>query len=288
MDKESLGGVTHFLRIVLTLQYKGTHYHGWQIQPKLMTVQQVLEEKLSRLFNQKIKVMGCGRTDAGVHALMYACHFDAEIISERNQRLTVPLQLRHSLNKLLPRDIVVLDAKVVPESFHALASCCKKTYVYQILNAPLRQPFWDSTVWHVAFKLNLAQMKKAASVLIGEHDFKAFAAADGTAKTSVRKIFKIQISTSPQPMSEAVAVKMKNIKSQPTTNKHQLITIAVTGSGFLKNMVRNIVGTLVDIGRGHRDASEMKAILQSCDRKQAGITAPPEGLFLKEVIYTET
>ncbi len=266
-------------RIKLTLQYKGTRYHGWQNQPNGLTIQEVLEKTLYRLLGTRVNVVGSGRTDSGVHALGQVCHFD--LVDSRD-----PYKLLMGLNSLLPHDIAVIDIETISDTFHAQRSAKKKTYQYFIYNSAIKSPFLEEITWRVIFPLNLEKMKKAAQLLVGEHDFKSFCASDSGAKTTVRKIYKIKMSNSPQPpLMLRGGVRGNHPGPLLLTSKSGLIKISITGSGFLKQMVRTIVGTLVEVGRGRISLTQFKKILKAQDRKLAGKTAPARGLFLKEVKY---
>ena len=265
-------------RIKLTVQYKGTNYHGWQVQPNGVTIQEVLQKTLHRILNQKVNVIGSGRTDSGVHALAQVCHFD--YVGARFPRPggeTPPLQkIIYGLNSLLPEDIAVVDAKIVPQTFHAQLSAKRKTYDYTLFNSKLRSPFLEDTVWRIPYSLDIKKMKQAAKVLVGEHDFRAFCASDTDVKTTVRKIYKISISVGAPFMAPGF----------DESNPYKLlIRISVTGNGFLKHSIRNIVGTLVNVGRGKTTVAQFKNILQGKDRKKAGMTAPAKGLMLMKVRY---
>lgn len=259
-------------RIKLTLQYKGTNYSGWQVQPNGVTIQELLQKAVKKIFNQNINVVGSGRTDAGVHALAQVCHFDLEgdhaglLRSARNDKLVL------AINSQLPDDVAVSKAELVPQTFHAQRSAKKKQYNYYILNSPLRSPFLDETVWRITHPLDVKKMQQAAKYLVGLHDFKAFCAADSSVKTTVRRIYKIAVTPSISP---------PYFKGGPGG----VMQISILGNGFLKHMVRNIVGTLADVGRGKIAAKEVKKILQSRDRRQAGKNAPARGLFLVRVEY---
>lgn len=241
--------------IKLILAYDGTLYHGWQRQENAITIQELVEKALYKVTNEKIAVEGCGRTDAGVHAKRFVCNFKAEtkIPSEK---------IPYAINAYLPKDIVCLEAADESEDFHAKFSAVKKTYTYYICNEKFPDVFSHS--WHYPYTLNLDKMRKAAEAFIGTHDFLGFAAAGFTVKTTVRTIYDLKI-----------------------TKENNLIRIDVTGNGFLYNMVRIIAGTLCFVGSGKIDYKEMPQIIASCDRKRAGITAPPDGLFLTEVYYEE-
>ena len=177
-----------------------------------------------------------------------------------------PSKLLHGFNSLLPEDISVLSLKAVPGDFHAQLSAKRKIYEYRIFNSAIRDPFLQEYSWRIPYPLDLAKMKKAAKMLVGEHDFRAFCASDSKAKTTVRKVYRIVIAS-------------------PEGAKQSDIIISITGSGFLKQMVRNIVGTLVDVGRGRMTVVEFQKGFKSCDRRRTGRAAPAKGLFLKDVIY---
>ncbi len=256
-------------RIKLTVQYKGTNYHGWQVQPNGVTIQEVLQKTLHRILRQKINVIGSGRTDSGVHALAQVCHFDSQ--SEIDLKKII-----YGLNSLLPDDISVIDAQIVSQNFHAQLSAKQKTYDYTLFNSKLRSPFLEDIVWRIPYSLDIKKMKQAAKVLVGEHDFRAFCASDTDVKTTVREIYKISISVGAPFMAPGF----------DESNPYKLlIRISITGNGFLKHSIRNIVGTLVNVGRGKTTVAQFKKILKSKDRKQAGMTAPAKGLMLMKVRY---
>ena len=242
--------------IKLTLKFVGTRYHGWQIQKNGITVQKILSDAVSYVMDDESpKLIGCGRTDAGVHALGYVVSFKtkSDIPSDR-----IPF----ALNSKLPDDIVCIGAEDVAEDFSAADSAVKKRYTYRILNSAISDPFLAPYTYQVKFPLDVTKMKKAASYFEGTHDFVGFAAAGFTVKTTVRTIYSIDIS-----------------------KENDVITIDITGNGFLYNMVRIIVGTLIGVGRGNTDPDMIADIINSCDRKRAGITAPAKGLCLSEVYY---
>ncbi|MBI4411010.1 MAG: tRNA pseudouridine(38-40) synthase TruA [Deltaproteobacteria bacterium] len=257
-------------RIKLTIQYKGTNYCGWQVQPNGVTIQELLQKTLHRLFQKKINVIGSGRTDSGVHALGQVCHFDADDVGAY---CNTPLhKIIYSLNSLLPTDIAVIDAQIVDEKFHAQKSAKRKTYEYFILNSRTRSPFLNEYVWQIPVPLDLKKMRQAARCLVGEHDFKAFCASDSSVKTTVRRVYRISI-------------RVGAYGCTPLQTADSLIGISIVGNGFLKQMVRNIVGTLVQVGKGRMRLAEFRKAFKSRDRRQAGATAPARGLVLRRVIY---
>lgn len=241
--------------IKLTLSYDGTNYHGWQAQKNAITVQEVLENAISSLTGVKPKLTGCSRTDTGVHAIRFVCNFKSET--------KIPCdKLPLAINTKLPEDIICLLAEDADENFNSRYSAKKKCYTYYIQNSRFPDVFKVNYAWHFPYTLDLEKMKKAASAFIGEHDFIGFAASGFTVKTTVRTIYSLDVE-----------------------KEGDLIKITVVGNGFLYNMVRIIAGTLAFSGCGKINADEMPDIIASCDRKRAGITAPPEGLFLTEVYY---
>lgn len=241
--------------IRLVVEYDGTGLSGWQRQDNAPTVQQHLEDALARLLVHEVAVTGASRTDAGVHAR-------GQIASFRTER-AIPLHgIRRGLNSLLPAAIAVRDAAEVPDDFHPRFSATGKHYRYTILARPDRSPRWRDRAWHHPEPLALPPMFDAARALVGEHDFSAFRAAGCTAKTTLRRV-------------DSIAV----------TRSAELIEVDVRGNAFLRNMVRILVGTLAEVGAGHRPTSQVAEILASRDRTKAGKTAPPQGLELVEVRY---
>jgi tRNA pseudouridine38-40 synthase len=241
--------------ILLIVEYDGTAYSGWQVQPNGTGIQQVLEEALARMLGEPVRVTSSGRTDAGVHAAGMAACFRTE--------KQLPLKaFSDGLNTLLPPDIAVREAVEAPPGFNPRRDAISKHYRYTILSAPRRSPLMRSRAWHVREPLDLDAMRQAAARLVGEHDFAAFRAANCGARTTRRKLFSLTVQ-----------------------REGDLIFIDVHGSGFLKNMVRIIAGTLVEVGRGRRCADELSGMLASGNRNEAGMTAPPQGLCLMQVTY---
>jgi tRNA pseudouridine38-40 synthase len=242
--------------IKLLIEYDGTNYLGWQVQPKGLTIQGILEEKLGLLTGETIQLFGSGRTDSGVHALGQVAHFKT-----RSQMDIHSMQ--RALNSLLPRDIVIKEIEEAEDGFHARKHSKGKVYEYRILNRNLRSAFHRGYVWHITQTLDLMEMKKATQRLIGEHDFSAFRTVGSPTRTTVRKV----------------------IRAEWKRGRDGLIRFEIEANGFLKQMVRGIVGTLVEVGKGKINAAEFQKILDSKDRRKAGPTAPARGLFLKEVKY---
>ena len=244
-------------RILLIVEYDGTNYAGWQRQINGLAVQQVLEEALQKATKERIVVTGASRTDAGVHALGQAVHFDTE------SRIP-PEKYPFVLNTMLPRDIRVHTGREVPEGFHARFMTCGKRYTYRIVNSRHASAIRRNTHVHVPLPLDLAPMQEAAKQLLGTHDYAAFQAAGGTAKTTIRTI------------TGAELVRFGDE-----------IILTVEGDAFLYNMVRIIAGTLIEIGLGRRSVNAFSEAYETLDRLSLGVTAPPQGLELTKVYYPE-
>ena len=241
--------------IKLIVQFDGTNYHGFQSQRNAVAVQDILEEAIGSLTGCRPRVSGCGRTDAGVHAKAFVLNFFSET--------AIPAEkLPYALNTRLPQDIICFRAEDVPPDFDAKASAKKKCYTYYIQNSPFSDVFRQGYAWHYQYPLKLSAMQEAAAAFLGTHDFIGFAAAGFTVKTTVRTIYSLDVQKS-----------------------GDVISIHVTGNGFLYNMVRIIAGTLVFAGAGKLNPADMPDIIRSGDRTRAGITAPACGLFLSEVYY---
>ncbi len=241
--------------ILLTIEYDGTAYSGWQRQPNGLAVQQVIEEALCQLLGQMPELRSSGRTDAGVHALEMPATF----------KTTANLPLKafvDGTNRFLPPDIAVRDATQVSNDFKPISDALAKHYRYTLLVAPIRSPLRRFQAWHLREELDVAAMKKAASQFVGHHNFAAFRASNCAAKTTTRRIDSVEIN-----------------------HEGDSIIIDVIGGGFLKNMVRVMTGTLVEIGRGRFEPEYIQSLLLNGDRKQAGVTAPACGLCLIKVYY---
>lgn len=239
----------------MTLAYDGTAYHGWQRQHNGITVQEVIEDCLSKIFNKKTAVTGCSRTDAGVHAKIYVCNFSGQT--------TIPAEkIPFVMNTVLPGDIRVYDCKIVNDDFNARFHTISKTYEYTIVNKPFANPLLRNFAWHYPVKLNMEKMREAAAIICGKHDFSSFCAAGSSAKTTVRNLYELTVD-----------------------EKNDIITIRASADGFLYNMVRIIVGTLVYVGNGKLSVTDIYKFIEKKDRRLMGITAPPQGLSLVEVNY---
>jgi tRNA pseudouridine38-40 synthase len=257
--------------IRLVVEYDGTALCGWQRQANGPTVQGHLEAALGQLLAHEVAVVGASRTDAGVHAR-------GQVASFRTER-TIPLHgVRRGLNSLLPPAIAVADAAEVPDDFHPRFSATGKHYRYLVLTRSERSPRWRDRAWHHPGALELAAMRQAAAALIGEHDFAAFRAAGCTAQRTVRRIDDIAIG--------AAEAEVEDPRDAPPVSIDPcLVAFEVRGNAFLRNMVRIVVGTLVEVGAGRRPVEQVAEILASRDRTRAGITAPPQGLELMSVRY---
>ena len=242
-------------RIKLTIAYDGTNYCGWQIQPNGLTIEEVINRTLSKLTGENVQVIGASRTDSGVHAMGNVAVFDTET--------TIPAEkIAMALNQRLPEDIVIVKSEEVAADFHPRYCDCSKTYEYHIINTRIPVPTKRLTNYFVSYNLNIEDMKKAARYLVGEHDFVSFCNVRTDVENTVRTITELDI----------------------LTNGDE-ITIRITGDGFLYNMVRIIVGTLIRVGRGFYEPEKVKEILEAKDRKAAGVTAPPQGLMLMKIEY---
>lgn len=256
-------------KIKLLLEYDGTAYQGWQIQKKGLTIQGVVEDRIVKVTGRQSRVIGASRTDSGVHALGQVAMFRTE------SRLDVET-IKRALNALLPEDIRVLDSSVVDDSFHPREDALRKRYFYIIANQRISSAFLFRHTWIVPQALDLNSMSEASEALIGKHNFSAFMGTGSDIKDPVREIYSLNIE------------KLEKIDFLTACLKGNFIKISMAANGFLKHMVRNIVGILVEIGRGRISSDRMKEILESHDRRRAGPTAPPQGLFLEKIEYKET
>jgi tRNA pseudouridine38-40 synthase len=266
----------------LTLAYDGTNYAGWQSQRGQVTLQDTLEGVLAKLTGQTIRVTASGRTDAGVHAL-------GQVISFRSDWPSGAAVLQKALNAELPHDMAVLAADFADDDFHAIRSAKRKRYRYVICDTPIRDVFARHYAWHIYTPLDDAAMHRAASDLAGRHDFRSFETTGSERETSVRTVFDIAVTrTSAAGQGGAASFPaMLPCNSPAASEPHSAtrIVLEIEADGFLYNMVRAIVGTLVEVGQGRRAESWPGEVLAACDRRAAGRTAPPQGLFLVRVDY---
>lgn len=245
----------HMKRILLTIEYDGANYSGWQKQPNVKTIQGEIEHAIETSIGQTVEVFGSGRTDAGVHALAQKAHFDLNV--------PVPVsKLPDILNNVLPPDIAIKDAQQVPDDFHARFSQKKKVYRYEIYNSPNKNAFLANRAAQIKQQLDVVCMQDIAQYLVGEHDFRGFCSAQTCTENFIRTIFSIDVA-----------------------RDGDFIKIDVCGNGFLYNMVRIIVGTLVDFSLGKLTKDDVLLALKTGDRARAGQTMPPQGLYLKDAIY---
>lgn len=242
--------------IMLILEYEGTRYHGWQRQKQEPTVQAVMEDKIQTMVHEPITLMASGRTDAGVHAEHQVCHFLTRTKID-------PESLQRGLNSLIPDDIHIKKADYVPLNFHSRYSVKSKVYEYRIWVRKEPNIFLRNFVWHIGSELDLEKMERSLSLLVGKHDFSSFQSTGSGNLDPVREM----------------------ITSEIGGPEDGIITLVFEANGFLRHMVRNIVGTVVDVGRGRINLNEFNDIFQSRDRKRAGMKAPAQGLFLKMVRY---
>ena len=245
----------------LLIQYDGTDFHGWQVQENDRTIQGELERVISMLEDAKVGVVGSGRTDAGVHA-------EGQVANVILNRGFTPAKLRSAINGNLWRDIRILGVEKAPDEFHARFSAKRKTYVYRVINAPVMSPFWRRFAHHEHKPLDLASMTMAARVLLGEHDWTAFASAQSDGESRVRTIFDCSIESRWDNRAAA-----------------NLLEFRITANGFLRYMVRSIMGTLLEVGRGEKDSDTIHTAVVTGDRSLAGKTAPAHGLTLLKVDY---
>ncbi len=242
-------------RMLLTISYDGTAYHGWQIQQNAITVQSVLCDALSEILKEKVSVSGTSRTDAGVHAKEFTCHFDCDD--------NMPIQaFLKGLNSILPNDIAVVDCKQVDNDFHARYNATGKTYCYNIYNSSKKDPFKSRYAWTIERPLDIEKMNEFAKTIIGTHDFCAFSSSGRTVEDTVRTITECRVE-----------------------KEGDDIRLTVTANGFLYNMVRIIAGTAVAVSDGKVLCEDIPEILKNQERERLGVTAPANALFLEKVHY---
>ena len=244
-------------RLFLTLRYRGTNYHGWQVQPNGVTVQETLQNAIEAVTGVRSGVIGCSRTDAGVHAEKFCCTFDTDC-PLRGERLAL------ALNAHLPADVAVSDVREVAADFHPRYDARGKRYVYRIWNGRQRNPFFEENAVHIAVPLDDAKMDTAAKGFLGTHDFAPFCAAGSSVEDTVRTVFRCDVK-----------------------REGDLVTVTVEADGFLYNMVRIMVGTLLDMVSGRLPEDAIATSFESKAREFAGTTAPAKGLTLTDVFYDE-
>ncbi len=243
--------------IKITIEYDGKDFNGWQKQPNKLNIQGEIERAIEEITGEKVDLIASGRTDAGVHALAQVANFKIE--------KDIPIEkIPYALNSKLKKSIRVKSAEEVDEKFHSRYTCKRKTYRYVINNSLQGTAIYRNLQYHFPEKLDEEKMNKGIKYLIGEHDFKSFKASGTSSKSSVRTIYDAKV-----------------------TREGEIVTIELTGNGFLYNMVRIISGTLVDVGIGKIKPEEVKEILEAKDRLKAGKTLPPTGLYLVDVKYEE-
>jgi tRNA pseudouridine38-40 synthase len=246
------------IRYFIFISYKGTAYHGWQIQPNSQTIQKMLDNALSTVLNEKISTTGAGRTDTGVHAQVFCAHFESTIPD-----LTTRKNIIFRLNKFLPKDIAVSKLIKVQQDVHARFSALSRTYRYNI--SKTKNPFWDDSSWFIHGKIDIAPMNEACGLLLNYSDFTSFARLHSDVKTNLCRI------------SYAV-----------WEEADDRLVFTIKADRFLRNMVRAIVGTMIEIGKGKMTVKEFEEIILAKDRCKAGKSAPAKGLFLINIEYPET
>ncbi|CCQ93516.1 tRNA pseudouridine synthase A [[Clostridium] ultunense Esp] len=243
------------VNIKLTIQYDGTSYCGWQKQKNGNSIQEEIERAIKLITGERVNLIGSGRTDSGVHAKGQVANFltDSNIPVDR---------FKFALNSKLPRDISIIDSRRVDEKFHSRFDAIRKRYQYIIYNKKIRNPLYRNFAYHVPYFLNYKEMEEATKYFLGSHDFSSFMASNSNVKTTIRTIYTFTIKRT-----------------------GDLIIFSIEGNGFLYNMVRIIIGTLVEIGSGKLKSDSIPYIIHSKNREAAGYTAPPEGLYLEKVFY---
>lgn len=241
--------------LALTLSYKGSQYHGWQIQKNALTIQEILTKTVAKITGEDIGIIGCSRTDTGVHALKYVCNFksNTSIPTEK-----IPI----ALNTALPQDIRINQCKIVQDDFHARFSPISKTYIYKAYTSKIANPFLIDFAYHFPYEVDVTHMRQAAEFFVGTHDFSAFMSTGSSQKTTVRTVTNLSVS-----------------------QKGENIEFTITADGYLYNMVRIIAGTLLYTGIGKIYYNDIPKIIHSGDRRQSGITAGAMGLYLAKVDY---
>lgn len=242
--------------LLLAISYDGSSYHGWQVQKNAVTVQEVFQKALEKVLKEKVDIKGCSRTDAFVHANMYCVNF------ETKNRIK-PENIIFAMNRLLPGDIAVRNALEVPLEFNARYSCTGKEYIYKIWNHRIKNPFLEKYAYHYWYKLDINLLREASKFFLGSHDFTSFATLD---KRETKNM-------------------VRTVKNLEINKIGDMVEVKISADGFLYNMVRIIVGTLLRIAQGKIKKEDIPKIIEMKDRKYAGPTAPPQGLYLNRVFY---
>lgn len=241
--------------LLVTVKYDGSAYHGWQVQKNALTVQQVFQDAVEKVFKKRLDVKGCSRTDSGVHANMYCLSFITDMdISDRGVVM--------ALNTHLPDDIAVISCQQVNEDFHPRYSCKSKEYVYKLYNGEIRNPFYSKYAYHYRYNIDAEYLNRQAQVFVGTYDYSGFCSAGSDVEDTVRTVYSFSV-----------------------WREGDMVYFKVEADGFLYNMVRIMVGTLLFIAQGKIGEGELLDIIKSKDRKRAGKTAPPQGLYLNKVNY---
>ena len=268
-------------RIKMIIAYDGTDYSGWQIQDNSPTIEGEVRAALENLLNdmsekREVELIGASRTDAGVHAEGNVAVFDTEVQMPAEK-------FAYALNARLPEDIRVLQSEEVSDNFHPRYTSSHKTYVYQILNTRIPIPTLTRYMHHLYEDIDINMMRQAEDIFIGEHDFSAFCSAGAQVKSKVRTIESLKVYE--EPLSGFGSGAEKGEALTDSANRGKIISIVVTGTGFLYNMVRIIAGTLIEVGLGRRDIDTVRRAVLEGDRTDAGPTAPAKGLTLKRILY---
>ncbi len=271
-------------RVRLHLSYDGTEFHGWQRQTDAAgntahtTGQGTIESAVEKIFGEKLSVVGASRTDAGVHAQMQVAHFDCK------KDPTAFRDLRYSLQCLTPASLVIKEAFLAPYDFHSIATATDKTYRYSILNRRVPSALRHRTTWWVREPLSVEFLNEASQYLIGTHDFKSFQTSGTYVESTIRTLTSLTWQEVAPIEAQLPRLPRENLDHHAAKSSDTLL-FEIQGEGFLKQMVRNIVGTLVDLQLNGKSPADIKAVLEAKDRRKAGNTAPPQGLFLSSIRY---
>ena len=242
-------------RLLFSIKYDGTAYHGWQVQANARSVQQTFQDAVEAVFGKRLDVKGCSRTDSGVHANMYCLTLDTDMqISAEGAVM--------ALNTKLPQDIAVYDCREVPMDFHPRYSCTKKQYVYKIYNGAARNPFWRNTAYYYRYPIDVEMLNRAAEAFCGTHDFAGFCSVKSDVEDTVRTVYRAEVK-----------------------RDGELVLFTFEADGFLYNMVRIMVGTLLFVNEGKIAPESLAEVIDSKDRTRAGKTVQPQGLYLNKVFY---